>query len=372
MRTGEYAAIILAAGFSSRMDKFKPLLDIGGETLTDRVIATYLHNGVEVILVTGWRQEELKAGIKKRGITIVNNPDYRQGMFTSIQAGVHHLQPGHKAFFIMPVDIPLVRPFTVHRLLEESIEYPESVIYPVFDSQRGHPPLIPASLSKVIKGWNKDGGLRAVLASQRAVREVKVPDSYILCDVDTPEDYVVLVKRFQHYDIPTVEEQRAILADFCDIDPERRRHCEKVAAVAVSISRSLEASGHRLDLALIQSAAALHDIAKGKSRHDIAGGNILREMGFGRVGDIVGVHSDLSGGNIGLSLEAKVVYLADKFVQGDKLVTIEERYKPTVRRFAVTPEIEARIEERRRVALAVKQELEGLIGRNLDELPLDR
>ena len=77
----------------------------------------------------------------------------------------------------------------------------------------------------------------------------------------------------------------------------------------------------------------LHDIAKGQRKHDIAGGKILRELGFGKVGDIVAVHSDLAGGNTRLSLETKIVYLADKLVEGERLVSLEERYRSSRQRF---------------------------------------
>jgi molybdenum cofactor cytidylyltransferase len=99
METGCCAAIVLAAGFSSRMEEFKPLLSVGGETITDRVISTFLSNGVEVLLVTGWRQDELAAGIKNRDITIVENPDYERGMLSSVQAGVKRLNSSHRSFF---------------------------------------------------------------------------------------------------------------------------------------------------------------------------------------------------------------------------------------------------------------------------------
>jgi molybdenum cofactor cytidylyltransferase len=207
MKHRQYAAIILAAGFSRRMEQFKPLLPLGEETITDHVIATFLQNDVEVYLVIGWRGDELRAGIKKREINIIENHKYRQGMFTSIQTGIRHLQPVPESFFIMPVDIPLVRPSTISRLLYEARENPGKIIYPVFGKRRGHPPLVPSSLAAAILGWQKGGGLRAVLETQaNAALEVEVPDSNILFDIDTHEDYDAMLERFQRYDVPTGEE----------------------------------------------------------------------------------------------------------------------------------------------------------------------
>ena len=145
-----HAAIILAAGFSRRMEKFKPLLSVGGETFIDRLISTFLDNDVEVCVVVGYRGEELKVAVKDRNVFIVENPDYRLGMFTSVQAGVRALLSGYEAFFVMPVDIPLVRQATIKSLIATSRQHPGKIIYPVFHKKRGHPPLIPMSLAPTL------------------------------------------------------------------------------------------------------------------------------------------------------------------------------------------------------------------------------
>ena len=369
MKTGRYAAIILAGGFSSRMKQFKPLLPLDEATITDHVIATFLSCGIDVILVVGNRQDELRKGIKKWDITIIENPDYSQGMFSSIQAGIRRLQPAHRAFFVMPVDIPLVRPSTIRRLLDAGAEHPDSIVFPVFGKKRGHPPLIHSSLVPAILGWKKGGGLKAILDSQeKAAREVPVADSNILFDVDAPEDYKMLLERFRSYEVPTNEECEVILTAICKVEPDRIRHGFKVSEVALAIGQSLNKSGFHLDLEAVRAAAALHDIAKGQPKHDIAGGQILRKLGFGKVADIVSVHTDLSEVTHGISLEARIVYLADKFVEGERLVSIEERYQSSRRQFGLTPEIEAKILKRKERALSMKQELETLLGYPLEKV----
>jgi CTP:molybdopterin cytidylyltransferase MocA len=193
-----YAAIVLAGGLSTRMKQLKPLLPLGEATITDHVIDTFLSVGVDVFLVVGYRRDDIIAGIKKRDITIVDNPDYQKGMFSSIQAGICRLQPAHRAFFILPVDIPLVGPTTIKSLLKSAAENPGKIIYPVFAGKRGHPPLIPSELIPSILAWQKGGGLKVVLKSyEKLALEVPVPDSLILFDIDTPEDYAALLQRFQ-------------------------------------------------------------------------------------------------------------------------------------------------------------------------------
>jgi len=362
--SARYAAIVLAGGLSTRMKQFKPLLPLGDGTVTDRVIDTFLVAGADVFLVAGYRHDDIVASIKKRDITIVYNPGYEQGMFSSIQAGVRRLSPQYQAFFILPVDIPLARPATIRRLIQAAEKNPGRIIYPVFGGKRGHPPLIPAGLAGEILRWVKTGGLKAVLKTkERMALEVPVADSFILYDIDTPQDYKELLERFKRYEVPSGEECRALI-DIHKMTPEKIRHSRKVADVSSAIGQALNTSGYAIDMEIIHMAAMLHDIGKGQRKHDIVGGEILREQGFGEVGDIVAVHSDLAGGDKGLPLEHKVVYLADKFVAGVKLVSLEGRYHHP----DFPPEAQARVKERLNVALEIKHELESLIGAPLESV----
>jgi molybdenum cofactor cytidylyltransferase len=203
-----YAALILAAGLSSRMKQFKPLLSIGSETITSRLISTFLSSEVEVYLVIGHRGNELKKSVQNLDITIIENKEYEKGMFSSIQAGVRALKPGYKAFFVSPVDIPLVRAFTIRQLIAAYDMHPGKIYYPIFGGKRGHPPLIPMTLAPAIEKWDSEGGLRALLEGYKEIAlEIEVPDKYILIDIDTIEDYKELVEKFQCGGIST-EKQR--------------------------------------------------------------------------------------------------------------------------------------------------------------------
>lgn len=197
MKQGRYAAVVLAAGFSRRMQRFKPLLPLGGETIADHLMATFLQNGVDVYLVAGYRQNELRAGIKTRNIHVVENPNYQQDMIISIQTGIRAFDKDYRAAFIAPVDIPLVSAVTIRRLLITAEEQPGKVIHPVFHQVRGHPPLIPAEMFPAILDWQGDGGLKAILYTDREPVEVSVQDSNILLDIDEPGDYEKLLERFQ-------------------------------------------------------------------------------------------------------------------------------------------------------------------------------
>ena len=81
-----------------------------------------------------------------------------------------------------------------------------------------------------------------------------------------------------------------------------------------------------LDLNLIRSAALLHDIGKGQPDHAAAGASFLQENGYGRAAEIVRQHHRLD--QIPKQAdETLIVYLADKMIQGDREVSIEERFE---------------------------------------------
>ena len=198
MNVNRYAAIVLAAGFSKRMRLFKPLLPLGNQTMVDYLMTKFLWSGVDVFLVAGYQQDQLRAGIRTNGISIVENPDYHQGMFTSIQVGIHALKNKYQGAFVMPVDIPLVNLETIQILLKAAEENPGKVIHPTFQRDRGHPPLIPEELFPVVTGHSACSNLKSVFHLYRDLElEVEVPDNNILFDIDEPTDYQELLERFQ-------------------------------------------------------------------------------------------------------------------------------------------------------------------------------
>ncbi|HNZ64584.1 MAG TPA: NTP transferase domain-containing protein [Smithella sp.] len=369
MPHARYAAIVLAAGFSSRMEQFKPLLQPGGLTITDRVISMFDHNGIDVFVVVGWKKKELLSGIQSRNVIVVENPDYERGMFTSVLAGLRHLPPDCKSFFIMPVDIPLVRPATVQILLKKAEENPGRIIYSCFGGRRGHPTLIPSKLIQDILLWKQEGGLKAFLNSKKELAlEVNVPDRNILFDIDIPEDFREAEERLKKNDVPTKEECEIIIDELYPMPSPVRKHCEKVTEVATAICKKLQQSGRSVDVEMVRAAAMMHDLAKGLPNHEEQACRILHELGFGKVGDLISDHMELKNADDKTSLEEKIVYLADKFVEEDRLISLEERYRTSGRRFIVTNEIKARILERKARALMIKKDLEEIIGRYLEEI----
>ena len=187
----QVGAIILAAGSSTRMGGFKPLLTIGPKTFLGHTVSLFQNSGIEdIVVVTGHRSEHLERELDRYPCRSVRNENFSAGMFSSIQVGVNTLDTASAAFFLLPVDIPLVRQDTIHELLKALDQDSQALIfYPEYQTRRGHPPLIRRDLAAPILSSEDRGGLRVLFRNYRQrSRNVVVDDPYILLDVDTQND----------------------------------------------------------------------------------------------------------------------------------------------------------------------------------------
>jgi molybdenum cofactor cytidylyltransferase len=196
--------------------------------------------------------------------------------------------------------------------------------------------------------------------------EVAVPDRYTLLDIDSFKDYTTLLESFSGYHVPTEEECDVILNGVARVSPEILSHCLKVAEVTENIAQAIAASMVNIDLEAVRAGALLHDVLKGQPDHAAAGGRWLSEMGFGGIAEIVSAHADLPAGMRETSLEAKVVYLADKYVSGDSIIPLEERFQSSMQRYGSDAAVKTEILKRQEQALEVKGEIEKLLRRLLD------
>jgi molybdenum cofactor cytidylyltransferase len=369
MRTAQYAVIILAAGYSSRMGSFKPLIKLGGVTITERLISNYRAQNIAVYLVVGWQKDELLSVVHRPDINIVENPGYAEGMFSSIKAGLGAIKKqAFQAVFVQPVDVPLVRAYTLKQLMTTYNANPAAILYPGFDRKRGHPPIIAAHLIEGILNWTGKGGLRGFLQTHEDLaKEVGLPDSNILFDIDTPDVVPELEERFRLLEIPSERECDVILNDLQAVDSDIQRHCRAVADLAWEIGQSVHNGGEKVDLKLIRAAARLHDLAKGQARHERAGAKILRELGFPEVANIVASHTELEP-DITSKLETKIVFLADKFMRGDKRINLEERYRLAREKFGRSAEALTNINQRQEKAFNIKSEIESGLGYPLEQI----
>jgi HD superfamily phosphohydrolase YqeK len=290
-------------------------------------------------------------------------------MFTSVQAGVANMNSSAHAFFLLPVDIPLVRPTTIAKLLDEALDSEQLIVYPTWNGRRGHPPLISVSLIPEILNWDGEGGLRAVLRRHEdAAVEVSVEDEHILLDADTPEHYADLVRRQALLVTPPTAECEAILSCRFRSKPEVADHCRKVASVARRLGLLLVQMGHELDLDLMNAGAMLHDIAKGFPNHPEKGARLLRKMGYPGVAELIACHMDCTWTK-GQPVTAKeVVFLADKLTTGNAMTPLARKFEQSASRLSRDSTALSALEQRRQTAEAIKERVEEIMGRSLEEI----
>lgn len=189
---GEYrlSAVIPAAGLSSRMGRFKPLLPYADHTVIEAAVSSALPYVDTAVAVLGNRADDLRKVLSHRfgdKVISVVNPDYAAtDMLTSVKIGLNAIE-NCDAFFLLPADMPQI-PGAVYRALIDAYGGEKEALFPLFNGRRGHPPLIAGSLIPEILSYEGEGGLKAALKNCGA-REVIVRDSGILVDLDTPADY---------------------------------------------------------------------------------------------------------------------------------------------------------------------------------------
>lgn len=373
----DISAIVLSAGYSSRMGQPKALLKLGDRTVLERVVENFRVNGIKSVnLVTGHWREEIEEAAGNLDLNTVFNADYDQGMFSSVTAGVESLPENCTAFFITPVDHALFRRGTVILVLEAYAEGDYDIIFPCFKNQPGHPPLISAKLIPAILAHDGSGGLRRVLdnyceKNPDRILRLEVPDKHILFDMDTPELYSQAVRLFPNNDIPDKDECENILK-VMNVPEKGLAHARQVAKVAMRIGHELKwHRDHGPQLSMIYAGAILHDIAKGKPKHEQEGGKILSELGFERIADIVAAHRDVYLED-GLSVaEKEIVYISDKLVRGSQFVSVVYRFEDKMEIYKDDAEAVEAIKGRLANAMRVKKSIENETGKILEDLCLE-
>ena len=185
------AAIVPAAGRSSRMDSPKPLLDAGGCTFLARILTTLSSGGAGPALVVV-RDLDGPVALEARahGGEVVINPDPAPGPVSSLQAGIRALPGDISAALFSPVDHPLFSSSTVEALIRVFRETDAPLVVPAFNGWRGHPVLFHSRLFPELLEDDLPQGARTVARRYLDTRvQLPVDDPGILADIDTPEDY---------------------------------------------------------------------------------------------------------------------------------------------------------------------------------------
>ena len=170
--------------------------------------------------------------------------------------------------------------------------------------------------------------------------------------------------------IPSLEECDELMAKYSML-PNIVAHSRQVMLVSLAITDNLK-KGVSINRDMVMAAALLHDITKTRSletkeHHDESGGELLRELGFASIGEIVKQHVILLDFDPKGPLEEReIINYADKRVMHDRIVSLEERVKDLIQRYGTTEEIRKRIRQNESLVIAIEKKIAGFIAIDLD------
>ena len=188
----QIGALIVAAGMSSRMGQFKPMLNIGSISVAQRVIATLSQSGVsKIVMVTGYNATILERHLSGNGIIFLRNDHYETTqMFDSVKIGLRYLLDKCDKVLFTPVDVPLFTSRTVKTILDSGAP----LACPMCEGRQGHPILIDNGLIPEILNDCGEMGLKGAMdRCSVPLRRIDVDDPGTIHDADTPEDFSQLV-----------------------------------------------------------------------------------------------------------------------------------------------------------------------------------
>lgn len=200
------AAIVLAAGGSTRLGQPKQLLNVDGRPLLSWTLDLIRRRSFESrIVVLGGYEAEIRAAVSFEGFTTVSNPDFADGQSTSLVAGLRALPDDVDGVLVLLGDQPLLPPDVIDRLLDAFVPERDAAVRARYSEGPGNPVLLNRRLFPELLDLSGDVGARDVLRAYRdEIRDIEVPGWPMPRDVDTLDDYERLLEDWASLGAPDV------------------------------------------------------------------------------------------------------------------------------------------------------------------------
>jgi molybdenum cofactor cytidylyltransferase len=189
------AAVVLAAGGSTRMGTSKQLLPVAGKPLVRLVVDAVCEAGLDqVVVVVGAGAGSVSDALAGITVDIVVNQEWRRGLSSSLQVGVNALRGEIQAALIVLADQAVLSPRLIRALADGYLARRAPVVAPVYQGRRANPVLFDRSLFPELAAVEGDEGGRSVVARHEdQLYLLPVDDEAVVVDVDTPADYERIV-----------------------------------------------------------------------------------------------------------------------------------------------------------------------------------
>lgn len=178
------------------MGTCKQLLPLPDRPAVCRCVESIAAAGIDdLVVVLGPEGEPIRNALRGLPVRFALNDDSGSDMAGSVRVGLEAVDRACPAIFVCLCDHPLVEPATLTAMGRHLDEHPDSIVIPVHNGRKGHPALFPRPILEEIRFLPT---LREVIAGHRdKVRLLEVPDSGMLLDMDTPEEYRRLLDHFR-------------------------------------------------------------------------------------------------------------------------------------------------------------------------------
>lgn len=230
MTNPSVAAIVLAAGASTRLGRPKQLLPVGQTPLLQCTLNMVRQTALEPrIVVLGGYAPDIMRVIDTRGFEVVQNPNFASGQASSLKAGLNALPGGASAAAVILADQPLVPPWLVDDLAHAFNPDQHVAIRPIYGDGPGNPVILGRELFPELLALTGDVGARDILRAHRdRVQTLAVPHRTSPRDVDTMADFEALLLDWSSTgapDVPRYCQRCASEVGLKEIHQRRRPSC---------------------------------------------------------------------------------------------------------------------------------------------------
>lgn len=358
--------LIVAAGLSSRMKDFKPLMEIEDKPLIINTISSLKKSGIEEIsIVVGYRSKDIENCVKDEDVNIIYNKDYNNSfMYDSFKLGLKEIKDNCDAIIFLPGDVGFVSKYTIDLLIEEINKGQSKIIYPMYKNTIGHPPIISCECFDYLLNYNGENGLKGGMDYfQQESKKIETPDKFILCDMDYKEDFYKVKSDFENRQILSYEDC-VYLLNYFNVSLSIINHSKKVKEICEDLSNLINKNKHIINMNLIKSASMLHDIRRQEKNHSDVGADLLESLGYDKIASIIRSHMKIKKDMENEINENTILYYGDKLVIEDRFVNLEKRFEDKLEKYKNDKSIQENIMKKYNATLKIKSNIISIVGKD--------